>query len=121
MNRSFRENFRTRAPPWWPPQQPLFECPLLGERGGMRVQDVEHPWMERLHHGQSVSRDCVVVLPRSHRLVPRNIGLTECMTMICLHKKVYSTIYCFCLMVTWIFQSIFELPASQDSPKQRRL
>ena len=31
--------------------------------------------MERLHDTQRVGRDCCLVLPRSNRLVPANIGL----------------------------------------------
>ena len=100
--------------------QALFQCSLLGQRGGIGVEDVEHPWMERLHDAQRVGRDCFIVLPRSNRLVPANIGLKECMTMICMHKK--STVKkLLSLMVTLIFQSIFEQPASQGLLKQRRL
>ena len=77
------------------PLQALFQRSLLGQRGGIGVEDVEHPWMERLHDAQRLGRDCFIVLPRSNRLVPANIGLKECMTMIRMQKKEYSTIYCF--------------------------
>ena len=69
------------------PLQALFQCSLLGERVRIGVEDVEHPWMERLHHAQGLGRDCFIILPRSNRLVPDNIGLKECMTMSRMHKK----------------------------------
>ena len=52
------------------PLQALFQRSLLGQRGGIGVKDVEHPWMERLHDAQRLGRDCFIVLLRSNRLVP---------------------------------------------------
>ena len=76
--------------------------------------------MEGLHDCQRVGRDCFIVLPRSNRLVPANIGLKESMTMIRMPKKVQYHIL-LALMVTLIFQSIFEQPASEAGLKQRFL
>ena len=69
------------------PLQMLFQRSLLGQSGAIGVEDVEHPWVERLHDAQRVGRDMVIVLPRSNRLVPANISLKERMTMIRMHKK----------------------------------
>ena len=68
------------------PLQLLFQLALLGQRRIVGVQDVQHPGMERHHDAQRISRDCDIVLPRSTRLVPTNIGLKACMTKICMHK-----------------------------------
>ena len=87
-NRPWRQSRITpiKAPRAWLRLHPLFQCTLLGQRWRIGVQDVQHPWMERLHHAQCISRDCFIVLPRSTRLVPTNIGLKACMTKICMHK-----------------------------------
>ena len=87
-NRPIRQSRITpiKAPMAWLPLQALFQCSLLGQRGRIGVQDVQHPWMERLHNAQRIGRDCFIVLPRSTGLVPTNIGLKECMTMTCMHK-----------------------------------
>ena len=92
-NRSRQLHRARRAPIIRLLLEALFQCSLLGQRVFQRVQDVEDPWMEGLHDCQRVGRDCFIVLPRSNRLVPANIGLKESMTMICMQKK-YSTIYC---------------------------
>ena len=70
-----------------PSLQALFQCSLLGKRGAIGVHDVQHSWMERLHDAQGLGRNCFIILPRSNRLVPDNIGLKERMTMSCMHKK----------------------------------
>ena len=45
------------------PLQALFQRSVLGQSGGIGVEDVEHPWIERLHDAQRVGRDCFIVLP----------------------------------------------------------
>ena len=85
--RSRQSHLALIAPMTRHPLQALFEGSLLGQRGAIGVEDVEHPWMERLHDAQRVGRDCFIVLPRSNRLVPANISLKECMTMIFMHNQ----------------------------------
>ena len=68
------------------PLEALFERSLLGQRPIIGVQDVEHPWVEWLHHSQRVCWDGFIILSRSNRLIPANIGLDECMNMIRMHK-----------------------------------
>ena len=87
ISRSRQSHLALLAPVTRLPLQALFQRSLLGQRGGIGVKDVEHPWMERLHDAQRVGRDCFIVLPRSNRLVPASIGLKESMTMTCMHKK----------------------------------
>ena len=76
--------------------QPLFQSSLLGQCGVIGVQDVEDPWMERLHDAERVGRDGLIILPRFNRLVPANIGLKECMTMSCMHQKSTKPYTAFC-------------------------
>ena len=84
--RSPQSHLALIAPMTRRPLQALFQRSVLGQSGGIGVEDVEHPWIERLHDAQRVGRDCFIVLPRSNWLIPANIGLKECMTMTCMHK-----------------------------------
>ena len=105
----------------WPLAQ-LLQRLLLGKGGVIGEENVEHPGVEGLHHCQSVAWDCVVVLARSHWLVPAHISLMECMTMMSMDTK--STVPCTAVLNFQFDLEInfgMEYPASQGFAKQRRL
>ena len=103
-SRSRRLHLWDRVPRNPSPEEALFQCSLLGQRGFIGVEDVEHPWVERLHDAQRVGRDTKIFVRRSDRLVPANISLKERMTMIRMHKKRAHYSILLSLMVTLFFK-----------------